>query len=211
MGLIHLEGIYDDPNGEIFRSEIYKRLRYHFQFRNQLMLFSEVGHRREYSINVYNGNKNTPNFYSINNLFHTSTIDGCFIHNGQGFSEVIKIKEGDDSENYIWNTKPHKDRIVHYNPSKLEILSLTFENSNAWETTKLVSIHSGSIVSVLEKLSYLNSSVVNYTDKITVCLDETGAVNNGIIKRHTDFPDFNNYQMIYSGPHFYVSNHYCPR
>ena len=42
MGLLHPETVYDDPNGQSLRKEIYKRLRYHFQFINELTLFAEV-------------------------------------------------------------------------------------------------------------------------------------------------------------------------
>ena len=205
MGLIHLEGIYDDPNGEIFRKEVYPRLAFHFQFRNQLLLFSEVGDRREYSINVYKGFKSDISFHSINNLFHPKTIDGCFIHDGLGFSDGIKIKDS-STGSFIWNVRAHKDRIVQFNAKRLRTLSTTFENSEKWETTKLVSIHSFSIISVLEKLSSFKSSLKDFETKITEGWHETNDIDNNIIQRNTQFPDTDLFQMVYSGPHFYVSN-----
>ena len=39
-GLVHPEGIYDDPKGQEMRKEVYSRLSYHFQFKNELMLES---------------------------------------------------------------------------------------------------------------------------------------------------------------------------
>jgi type I restriction-modification system DNA methylase subunit len=41
-GFIHPEGVYDDPKGGRMRREIYRRLRCHFQFANELRLFSDV-------------------------------------------------------------------------------------------------------------------------------------------------------------------------
>lgn len=36
--------------------------------------------------------------------------------------------------------------------------------------------------------------------------DETNAPKAGLIKRHTCVPELSKYEMIYSGPHFYVAN-----
>lgn len=39
-----------------------------------------------------------------------------------------------------------------------------------------------------------------------MCFDETNAPKAGIIKRNTCYPVLSQYEMIYSGPHFYISN-----
>lgn len=205
VGLLHPEGVYDDANGQILRSEIYKRLLYHFQFQNAFNLFAEVAHREKYGIHIYSGIKSEINFKSINNLFHPSTIDGCFSHNGSGFCGGIKVK-GDGEDGFVWNIKPHKSRIVTYSKKRLSILSKAFENEISEDAAKLVSIHSESIISVLEKLSSSNNTVNSTEYKISVCFDETNDVNSGVIIRNTKFPDIEKYEMIYSGPHFYVSN-----
>ncbi len=205
MGLLHPDGVYDDPNGNILRKEIYQRLRYHFQYKNELMLFAEIDHHNIYSSNIYAGTKSVVNFKSINNLFHPATIDGSFISNGSGIAEGIKIKDISTNK-YVWNINAHKDRIVNFKETQLRILSKTFENSDKWQSAKLVSIHTFSIISALEKLSLFQTSVSNYNQRITVCLDETNDVNNGTIIRNTQFPKIENYEMIYSGPHFFVSN-----
>ncbi len=205
MGLLHPEGVYDDPNGQALRKEIYQRIKYHFQFQNAFNLFAEVAHREKYGIHIYSGLKDAISFYSINNIFHPSTIDGCFIHDGKGICGGIKIK-GDGEDGFMWNVKPHKDRIVNYTKTELKVLALLFENSLAGETAKLVSIHTDSIISVLDKLSSFKTSVLNYENRITVCLDETNAVNEEIIKRLTQKPTLEKYEMIYSGPHFFVAN-----
>ena len=57
LGLIHPEGIYDDPNGYELRKEIYQRLKFHFQFVNELVLFAEVDHHTKYGINIYSEQK----------------------------------------------------------------------------------------------------------------------------------------------------------
>lgn len=205
MGILHLEGIYDDPNGSILRKEVYRRLMYHFQFRNQLLLFSEVGDRREYGINIYSGTKSEISFYSINNLFHPATIDGCFIHDGSGICNGIKVK-GENEDGFIWNTNPHKDRIVSYTLDELKVIDSAFNNSIDATATPLVNIHANSVVKILQKFSQVENRIGNIDQKATGCWDETGAVNSGIIARNTIFPNIDNLQLIYSGPHFYIAN-----
>lgn len=205
MGLLHPEGVYDDPNGGILRAEIYQRLKYHFQFVNVLKLFAEILHWNVFGVQIYSGNKSEVSFISISNLFHPSTIDGSFIHDGNGIAGGLKIK-GENGEGFNWNIHPHKDRIVSYSSQELKTLSKTFENSNDYNSAKLVSIHTSSIVSILEKLSKFTTSLQDFETKISLCLDETGAVNDGTIKRLTQFPDFSKFQMIYSGPNIYVAN-----
>lgn len=207
IGLLHPESIYDDPNGQSLRKMIYKRLVFHFQFKNELMLFSEIHHNAiPYSINVYRGISKIDNaFIGINNLFHPSTIDSSFVHQGTGISQGLKIKSK-DKNGLIWNIEPHKDRILLITPNVLRTLSQTFENSLDWETVKLVSIHTKQIVSVLEKLSSFKGKVNQYEFFTTDCWNETNAVKTGIIEKNNKIPNILNYEWILNGPHFFILN-----
>ncbi len=200
MGLLHPEGIYDDPNGDILRGEVYHRLRFHFQYVNELQLFAEVHHETKYGCHIYSGYSPTICFYSIHNLFHPSTIDGCFVHNGLGECAGYKLKGQ-------WNTSAHRDRLILFTEHELRILAKTFDNNeNSWETTKLVSIHVQEILSILEKFSYAKHQVEQLECLIGDGLRENTAVEKGIMKRDTRWPSYDNYEMIFSGPHFSVSN-----
>lgn len=205
MGMLHPEGVFDDPNGQILRKEIYQRLRFHFQFTNELSLFAEVHHNTIFGANIYSGKRSEISFYSISNLFHPSTIYTSFIPNQQGVTDGIKIKDS-VSGKYVWNLKPHSDRLVHFTQNELQFVAKVFENSDNWECAKLVTIHSSSIINVLEKLSAFGRSIHDFQYKITEGWHETNDVDSGIIKRSTLVPDIDRYQMIYSGPHIYVSN-----
>lgn len=198
MGLLHPETVYDDPNGQPLRKEMYHRLAYHFQYQNAFNLF-EIGHREKYSSNIYGSYTDEICFENINNLFHPSTVDACFAHDGHGVCGGIKI---DDA----WNTTGHRDRIVHFTESELRVLSAAFENGADWETTKLVSIHAKDILDVLQKFSEFPNHVENFISNTTVDLDETGAVNDGIIERKTFYPNINDYEMVYNGPQIFVAN-----
>ena len=74
---IHQEGIFNDPNCGLLRSELYQRLIYHFQFENEYKLFEAINNPKTYSLNICS-NKKTSSFVSINNLFAAETIEDCF-------------------------------------------------------------------------------------------------------------------------------------
>ncbi len=205
LGLIHPEGIYDDPNGYELRKEIYQRLKYHFQFKNELILFSEVHHEVIYGVHIYSGLRDKVDFFSISNLFHPATIDGSFIHQGSGELYGFKVKN-ENSGKMEWNIIPHAHRIVRIDEDVLKILARTFEDSDEWDRAKLVSIHTQEVVDVIRKVGQFPSSIQAYENKISVCWDETNDVNAGKIKRETKYPNIDNYEMIYSGPHLFVGN-----
>jgi hypothetical protein len=206
IGLIHPESIYDDPNGQIFRHESYQRLRFHFQFVNTLKLFQEILHWVTYSLNVYQGKKQKIDFLSMNNLYHPSTISLSFIHNGEGSPGGLKKKDVIKG-GYTWNIDPHIDRIIRIEENSLRTIAKAFENSNLWESVRLVSIHCNQIINVLEKLSEFKNKLSDKDFYLTDGWRETDSLISGSISKQTKYPEYENYEMIYSGPHFYVS---CP-
>ncbi|HBV15807.1 Eco57I restriction-modification methylase domain-containing protein [Chryseobacterium carnipullorum] len=206
LGLIHPEGVYDDPNGYELRKEIYQRLKYHFQFQNAFNLFAEVAHREKYGIHIYSGKAGEIGFYSLNNLFHPTIIDGCFIERETTeMVEGLKIKDK-NSQSFVWNVKSHPSRKVWIDEHVLKILAQTFENSKNWQGAKLVSIHAKEIVDVIEKIGTFPKSVADVETKITVFWDETIDTNAGNIKRETKYPNIETFEMVYSGPHLFVGN-----
>lgn len=201
IGLLTPESIYDDPNGQPLRRELYKRLRYHFQYQNELRLFAEVDHHTVYGDQLLGPRRSSsPRFASLSNLFHPSTVDGCFTHDGHGMCGGIKDENGN------WNTKPHRDRIVTFTDKELQVLSDTFEDGTTGDCAKLVSIHSKEIIGVLKKISDFPKHLDDVKNITSMCFDETNAPKAGLIKRHTCVPELSKYEMIYSGPHFYVAN-----
>lgn len=205
IGLLHPETVYDDPNGQPLRYELYRRLRYHFQFLNENLLFAEVGHRMLFSINIYGGAVSEIDFYSINNLFHPLTIDNIFVHDGRGVCGGFKIKDEAEGK-FVWNVKAHSDRKIHYNKENLEILSRLFEDGENWEVVKLVNLQSETSLNVLKKLSASPSKIKDIENIITEGWHETNDVNFGIITRTTKIPTIEAYELVYSGPHTHVAN-----
>lgn len=200
MGLLHPETVFDDPKGLILRREIYKRLRYHFQYANEFSLFSEVDHHTKFGEQIYGSRQDKVDFLSIHNLYHPSTIDNSLTHTGTGICGGLKDVNG------RWNIEGHRDRVIRFTENELQILADAFENGGDWQSVKLTSIHAKVIVDILEKISKFHSHVSDFNSIITVDLDETGAVNAGIIRRETFEPSINNYEMVYNGPQFFVGN-----
>ncbi|MBS1636195.1 MAG: hypothetical protein JST26_09780 [Bacteroidetes bacterium] len=205
IGLIHPDGLYEDPEGEAIRSVIYRRLRYHFQFRNELTLFSEVMHTRNYSINVYGGLQNKVDFFNINNLYHPITIDESFIHNGLGLPGGLKYYDKAREKN-LWNTKGHKNRVVRITEDELKMINdFNGRENSSYYSTPLIGIHSVEISNVLKVLASFKYIVRKVPNKVTDGFNETTAPKRGLILEKTGFP-VEDYDLIYSGTHFFVSN-----
>lgn len=203
IGILCPDGIYDDPKAQLLRRELYKRLRYHFQYQNELRLFAEVHHHTVYGDQLLGPvRSSSPRFASLSNLFHPSTVDACFAHDGHGLCGGIKDENGN------WNTKPHRDRIVHFTDKEIALLSDTFEDGTTHDCAKLVSIHSQEIINVIEKIANFSTHVRDKQPIITMSINETHGVDDGIMKRSTCVPNVEKYEMIYSGPHFHVANPY---
>ncbi|MGP3935328.1 Eco57I restriction-modification methylase domain-containing protein [Nonomuraea sp. KM88] len=105
VGLIHPESHFVDPDAEALRAAAYARLRRHFHFRNELQLFEEIMHTREYGIHVY-GPPRKIEFTNLSWIFRPDTIDASLSHNGDGNPPGIQLPGGG------WDTNPHALRVV---------------------------------------------------------------------------------------------------
>lgn len=198
-GFLHPEGVYDDPKGGILRREIYTRLRDHFQFQNELILFP-IGDREKFSINIF-GTKGQTSFNHISNLFTTSTIDESF--NPYPTEQVDGIKN-DKGE---WNTVGHTDRVIHVTQKELELFAQLYdEPGTPYNEARLPSLHTQQLMDVLNKFADYPKRLGDIKEeyRATVMWDETNAVKKShTIKRKTEFPK-NTDQLVFSGPHIYV-------
>ena len=203
IGLVHPEGIYDDPDAATLRKDIYRRLKYHFQFRNELHLFNDVSHTRTYGINIYKGTKTITEFDSISNLFHPTTIDQSYINNKATDLEGIKRFKGGKKS---WNTKGHLDRIIRYTNNELMIVGKVFGTELDFDESILPALHTKQLLSVINKIVGATKFIKDYPSQITDCWNETISVQEKIIKKGSyDFYN-DDYSLILNGPHFFVAN-----
>jgi hypothetical protein len=202
IGFLHPEGIYDDPKGGLLRKHIFPRLKSHFQFQNQLMLFSEIGHRLRYSINIYTAqSQRSVGFNHISNLFHPLTVDQCHVHDGSG--SVPGIKNEQDN----WDLRGHRNRIVPVDEDHLKLFAKLFDEVNILHLeARLPLVHSKEIAKVFEKFARQSLHLGDFRREyfVSEIWHETNAQKDGTIKREVRYPK-NTWEWSVSGPHFGVA------
>ncbi|QTA83835.1 SAM-dependent DNA methylase [Desulfonema limicola] len=205
-GLVHEVGVFDDPKGGKFRSEYYKRLLKHYQFKNELLLFADVGNVKPYSLNIYQGIAGGVKFNAIFNLFHPDTIEKCYIHQDI-YTPIPEIK---DDKGKL-EQRGHVLRILKITDKELNLFAKLFEDDNTpYLETRLPWIHSQPLLNVFEKFAKVTKRLGDLKGEYlaTVMFDETYSQRDGILTRE-DNPSFqpkSTDEWVLSGPHFYVSN-----
>jgi type I restriction-modification system DNA methylase subunit len=206
-GFLHPEGVYDDPKGGLLRSTLYQYLQGHFQFDNELRLFSEVHHCTKFSINIYQKSSEQTEgvirFVHIANLFSPKTVFECFETSANPKVPGIKSDEGK------WETTGHPDRIISVDLETLDLFAKLYdsEGTNADEA-RLPALHAQNLVNVLQKFSIQEQRLGNLPGEYyaTVMFDETNAVKKDhTIRRDTQFAE-DTKTLILSGPHFFAAN-----
>ena len=203
--LLHPESVYNEVTGGRFREKIYQRVRAHFQFSNELKLFSDIAHTRPFSINIYGSPTSKVSFTYIANLYSPATIEYSFDHAGNESVPGIKNEYKKNTREPRWNLKGHRNRIIHIGDSELKLFASLYNKVDTpTNQAPLPSIHSQQMLSVLEKFAtqpLLKNLKKDYLS--TPMFDEKKSQNNRTLKRRTHFPA-NTTEWILSGPQFSV-------
>jgi len=195
MGLIHPDTVFTEAKGQPLREYLYPRLEARYHYSNKLKIFGEVHGEKIFDCCIYRGVASSISFDSISNLYHPSTVDACYAHSGDGI--CLGLEYVDENGEKHTNTAGHRDRIVHYDESLLKMVGNVFENTDEWQSCKLVSIHAMSSLNILRR--FLNfQHVSTAVPFITVAFDSVNAVKNGTIRQETKFPEYDAYQMIFN-------------
>lgn len=197
---VHPDGVYDDPKGGILREKLYPKLKYHFQFTNELKLFAEVDHHTGYSLNVYS-NADSFEFESISNLFAVDTIEQCYDESITGNIPGIKDENGN------WNVNGHPGRVVHVGEEELSLFAKLFDNSDKWLQAKLPVVHAQAMIEVLRRLNDASKNIAKEMKDIFLSQmwNETNSQKDGTLLRNVHFPD-STFELVYSGPHIGIAN-----
>lgn len=209
-GFLHPEGIYDDSKGGLLRKSVYSRLRGHFQFINEMKLFSEVHNETLFSINIYGSFSTKVRFLNLANLFVPKTIEDSLHHNGKGNVPGIKeeVISASGNPRSAWCLQGHSDRILKITDLELKLFAELYDEAGTDPlAARLPSLHAKQLLTVLAKFAAhphrLGDLKGKYTS--TVMFDEAYAQRDGIIRRETGFPK-NVSHWVLSGPHFFLGN-----
>jgi len=204
-GLLHPEGPYDDSKGGALREAVYARLRKHFQFQNQEILFP-IGDRVKYSINIYGEYQSQVAFDNLSNLFVPSTVDACYQHDGSGLPGGIKNEDGK------WDISGHRDRIVKVDLTTLATFAKIYDESGTPALrARLPALHAATLSKVLGKLASYPRRLGDLEEDYfsTEMWNETANQKDGTIYRrpNTDggFAKSTS-DWVLSGPHIFVAN-----
>ncbi len=203
-GLVHPEGVYDDPKGGRLREVLYRRLRRHDHFINELELFADVHHDTRFSLNIYGPKRSRPRFLHLANLFTPATIDACHAHVGRGPIRGIK-------EDGVWEAEGHRSRLIEVNTKALELFARLYDDPGTPALhARLPALHSRQMLPVLQAFSQSSTLAELSGWHQSRMWHESGDKRRGTIARAEPsvFPA-TPAELILSGPHCFVGNpHY---
>jgi hypothetical protein len=127
VGLLHPDSHLVDKDTTHLREFCYTRLRRHWHFVNQLHLFEEIGNTRTFAVSIYGTSVPEPHFLMASHLFHPSTIEDSFQHDGSGEPPGIK------TNNDAWDLTPHRSRIISIDITTLQVWASLFGQSSPRE------------------------------------------------------------------------------
>ena len=147
VALIHPESHFTDEKATLLREEIYRRLRRHWQFINELKLY-EIQDQKRYGVHVYGSLAVKVNFLMASSLYHPDTVERSLRHDGSGDQPGLKDPEGH------WDLRPHRERVVHVTDTTLETWrTIMEEDSVPVRQTRMVYTVNTAVAEVLATLA----------------------------------------------------------
>ncbi|MDJ1430239.1 Eco57I restriction-modification methylase domain-containing protein [Pseudomonas aeruginosa] len=206
QALLHPEGPYDDPKGGALREALYSRLRAHYQFANERLLFAEVDNHTRYSINIYGERSPDIDFITVANLLDPLTLNRSWSHVGGGTIPGMKTEAGK------WELAGHINRLIKVDASLLSTFAQLYDapGTSALQA-RLPAVHSRELVSVLEKFAHAPQRLGDLGADIfcTQHWNESIGQSDGTIRRRISSEQgfvSDPAEFVLSGPHFYVGN-----
>ena len=197
VGLLHPEGHFVDPKAGALREATYRRLRRHWQFRNEAQLFEEVGHTRTYGIHIY-GNERAVNFLQISGVHLVQTLDASIGDDGSKEKPGIQYAMGG------WDRRPHAARVVRVTAQVLAVWSVLMGSDHASVGgARLMSPLLTDHQDVLELMAEHVDKIGKFGVAVSSGWHEKGAKVDGTIISETMFPS-SWVDAILQGPMFFV-------
>lgn len=147
VALIHPETHFTDEKAGALREATYPRLRRHWHFLNERILF-EIDHKASFGINVYGKQRARPQFTTATYIYHPDVITRSLDHDGSGQQPGLKDPEG------RWDLRPHRSRITLVDHETLTAWHALLEDSDTPVTrTRMVYAVNRATAEVLAKLA----------------------------------------------------------
>ena len=211
--LIHQDGHLGDPKSSSFRRHWYGRIAKHFHFRNEMKSknFAEVHNEVSFSLNIYRGSAGPIRFDKFTEAFLPSQIEDSYLHDGSGPIPAIKDENGE------WNTRGHRDRVIHLDHNSLSVIHKLSESDEVpIEEARFIQPFSERMLEVFGQIAGTKSldlalSSTRSIDELALaswqmsaCWHESGAQKDGTIKRSTGFRELP--KMVLQGPLIHTGN-----
>jgi hypothetical protein len=197
VGLIHPESHFTEIRAKHLRRATYQRLRRHWQFQNQMKLFSEIGNTREYGVHIY-GHPSPVRFLQSAFIYHPDTVNRSLHHDGSGPVPGVKDETGG------WDLRPHSDRVVLVTESRLSSWSAVIDDAGTAPCeTRMVYAVNRATAEVLDKIA--SAPRLGDTEfEWSAGWHETADLKRGFFRSASAVP-VSWEKAIVQGPHFTVA------
>lgn len=198
VSLIHPESHFTELRAKGLRRETYKRLRRHWQFRNEHKLFTEINDTRQYGVHIYGADRGFAEFVQASWLYSPDTVTRSLNHDGSGPAPGIKDLAG------RWDASPHRDRIIHVDEVHLAgWAALIDEPGTPANEARMLYPVNGTSAQVLEKIAAA-ARLSEITFEWAAGWHESADRKRGFFESGSAVPD-NWEDAILQGPHITVA------
>ena len=198
-GLIHPEGHFVDPKAGVLREQTYRRLRRHWQFRNEAKLFEDIGNTRHFGVHVY-GAPRVVGFEQISDVHRPETIDGSLLGVDANEKPSVQFAEGG------WDRRPHSSRILCVNEGVLQVWARLMDGVGVPPVrARLMRPYLRDHQEVLASMAEKSRTLGDVGALVSACWHEKGAKKSGYISWDAREPESWD-EVIVQGPFFHVSN-----
>lgn len=198
IGLIHPEGHFSDAKAGLFREQTYERLRRHWQFINELLLFEDIGDQKTYGIHIYSSPRSIQ-FMQMCSVYTPGTVDESLVGDPGGEVPGIQYPWGG------WDLRPHPSRVTTIDEAVLSQWALLFDTpgtpAGQARLLRPVTREHVDVLAVFARHSYRLSDLIY---SWTSLWHEKGAKTGGYIKWETKYPATWS-EAILQGPHLTVA------
>ena len=198
IGLIHPETHFTDEKAGFLRAATYQRLRRHWHFLNERILF-EIDDKASFGIHIYASARAEPRFEMATYIYHPDVVERSYAHDGSGEEPGLKDPEGN------WDLRPHRNRITTVDSDVLRTWHDALEEEHVpLHQARMVYAVNRATAAVLAKLAAA-PRLGSFDLEFSQGWNETNDFKNGTMAkvwgRVTSWAD-----AILQGPHLFVAN-----